>query len=117
MHFCFTTTQVGNERENVDMKNLTVLAPQKVGNTDGIDPDMTQNVLMYSCFIDVGDARQGSLKSTNVSEKMWPTCNVHMTNLRLMGWNWCIGSVTFGSMHVMLFEDCCIGSSEEVTSP
>jgi polygalacturonase len=102
--------------DNVVMKNLTVLAPREVGNTDGIDPDSTQNVLMDSCYIDVGDDGV-SLKSTNVSGTMWPTRNVHMTNLTIMSRNWCIGSATFGGIYDILFEDSRIGSSDEVTSP
>ncbi|KAL3912045.1 MAG: hypothetical protein SGARI_001351 [Bacillariaceae sp.] len=102
--------------DTVIMKNLTVLAPRQTGNTDGIDPDSTQNVLMDSCYIDVGDDAV-SLKSTNVSGQMWPTRNVHMTNLTIMSRNWCIGSATFGGMYNILFEDSRIGSSEEVTSP
>lgn len=41
--------------KNIAMTNLTVLAPREVGNTDGLDPDSCENVLMDSCYIDVGD--------------------------------------------------------------
>ena len=41
--------------KNIAMTNLTVLAPRAVGNTDGLDPDSCENVLMDSCYIDVGD--------------------------------------------------------------
>ena len=41
--------------KNIAMTNLTVLAPRSVGNTDGLDPDSCENVLMDSCYIDVGD--------------------------------------------------------------
>ena len=34
---------------------LIVLAPRFVGNTDGIDPDSSENVIIDSCYIDVGD--------------------------------------------------------------
>ena len=34
---------------------LIVLAPRSVGNTDGIDPDSSENVIIDSCYIDVGD--------------------------------------------------------------
>ena len=41
--------------KNISMTNLTVLAPRAVGNTDGLDPDSCESVLMDSCYIDVGD--------------------------------------------------------------
>ncbi len=41
--------------KNIVMTNLTVLAPRPVGNTDGLDQDSSQNVLMDTCYIDVGD--------------------------------------------------------------
>ena len=41
--------------KNISMTNLTLLAPRSVGNTDGLDPDSCENVLMDSCYIDVGD--------------------------------------------------------------
>ena len=41
--------------KNIAMTNLTVLAPRAVGNTDGLDPDSCENVLIDSCYIDVGD--------------------------------------------------------------
>jgi polygalacturonase len=41
--------------KNISMTNLTLLAPRSIGNTDGLDPDSCENVLMDSCYIDVGD--------------------------------------------------------------
>ena len=41
--------------KNIAMTNLTILAPREVGNTDGLDPDSSQNILMDTCYIDVGD--------------------------------------------------------------
>jgi parallel beta-helix repeat protein len=40
---------------NITIQNTTVLAPREVGNTDGIDPNSCTNVLIESCYIDVGD--------------------------------------------------------------
>jgi polygalacturonase len=103
--------------QNVIMKNLTVLAPRAIGNTDGIDPDSCVDVVMDSCYIDVGDDAV-SIKSTNVTPGvMWPTRNVYMNNLTILSRNWCIGSATFGGISNILFENSRIGSKEEVTSP
>ncbi|KAG7354121.1 endopolygalacturonase [Nitzschia inconspicua] len=102
---------------NVTMANLTVLAPRAIGNTDGIDPDSCVDVMMDSCYIDVGDDAV-SIKSTNVTPGvMWPTNNVYMTNSTILSRNWCIGSATFGGISNVVFEDSRIGSTEQVTSP
>lgn len=40
---------------DVRMHNMTVLSPREVGNTDGIDPDSVQNMLLTDSYISVGD--------------------------------------------------------------
>lgn len=41
--------------ENVTLDNLTILAPSRSANTDGVDPDSCRNVRISNCHIDVGD--------------------------------------------------------------
>ncbi|XP_020697679.1 probable polygalacturonase [Dendrobium catenatum] len=42
--------------KNVTLSGLTILAPlHEAPNTDGIDPDSCQNMLIENCFISVGD--------------------------------------------------------------
>ncbi len=41
--------------KNIAMTNLTILAPREVGNTDGLDPNSSENIIMDTCYIDVGD--------------------------------------------------------------
>jgi hypothetical protein len=41
--------------KNVLMQNMTVLSPRAVGNTDGIDPDSVENMLLTDSYISVGD--------------------------------------------------------------
>lgn len=40
---------------NVLIKNMTILAPLKAPNTDGIDPDSSMNVCIEDCYIESGD--------------------------------------------------------------
>ncbi|XP_016189052.1 probable polygalacturonase [Arachis ipaensis] len=42
--------------KNVTIKNLTILAPvYRAPNTDGIDPDSCEDMLIENCYISVGD--------------------------------------------------------------
>ena len=122
------------------MANLTILAPREVGNTDGLDPHSRQNILMDTCYIDVGDDGISSkvsmyngekrnferrilyrivasviIQSSNHSGKMIPTRNVIMLNLAIKSYNWCIGSATFGGIYYLLFEDSTIGELQTVS--
>ncbi|KAJ6740964.1 PECTIN LYASE-RELATED [Salix purpurea] len=40
---------------NVVVKDMTILAPLKAPNTDGIDPDSSTNVCIEDCYIESGD--------------------------------------------------------------
>ncbi|KAM1431418.1 hypothetical protein ACFX2I_047373 [Malus domestica] len=40
---------------HVTIQNLTILAPLKSPNTDGIDPDSSDNVCIEDCYISTGD--------------------------------------------------------------
>lgn len=88
---------------------MTVLSPREVGNTDGIDPDSVQNMLLTDSYISVGDDGI-SIKSDNITNAQGenvqvPTRNITMRRLHVMSRNWCIGSSTFGGIYDILFED------------
>lgn len=96
---------------SVHVANLTVLAPRAVGNTDGIDPSSSLDVLVENCLIDVGDDGI-SIKSYNASGdplRQMPTARVHMRNLTILSRNWCVGSATYGGISDLLLEDSRIG--------
>eukprot|EP00249_Psilotum_nudum_P007877 c20884_g1_i1 orf=981-1799(+) len=40
---------------NVTVRGVTILNPVKSSNTDGIDPDSCENVVVENCYISVGD--------------------------------------------------------------
>lgn len=100
----------------LELRNLTVLSPRSVGNTDGIDPDSCQDVLIEDCYVDVGDDGI-SIKSDNITigqgigiaPTMIPTRNVTMRRVKIRSRNWCIGSSTFGGVYDILLEDSEIG--------
>ncbi|OEU22184.1 pectin lyase-like protein [Fragilariopsis cylindrus CCMP1102] len=77
-----------------------VMTPRSVGNTDGLDPDSCENVLIDSCYIDTGDDGISIKEFTYIVSR-----------------NWCIGSATFCGIYDILFEDSTIGDPYTVTSP
>ena len=87
---------------DVLMRNMTVLSPRSVGNTDGIDPDSVSDMLLTDSYISVGDDGI-SIKSDNITDDAGesiqvPTRNITMRRLHVMSRNWCIGSSTFGGV-------------------
>jgi len=85
--------------DRVTSANLTVLAPRAIGNTDGIDPDLSSDVLIDSCTVDVGDDGI-SIKSDyrvdpasgNVTVR--PSARVTVRNTTALSRNVAIGSST-----------------------
>lgn len=99
---------------------MTVLSPREVGNTDGIDPDSVQNMLLTDSYISVGDDGI-SIKSDNITNAQGenvqvPTRNITMRRLHVMSRNWCIGSSTFGGVYDILFEDSMVGDVHNLSN-
>lgn len=109
------TVHVQNSR-NVVITNITVLSPRAIGNTDGIDPESSDGVLVTDSYVSVGDDGI-SIKSYNLTidgvNTMVPMNNVTMRRLFVLHRNWCIGSGTFGGVTNVLFEDSTIGAPSE----
>lgn len=105
------TIHVQNSRDVV-VANMTVLSPRAVGNTDGVDPESSQDVIVTDTHIDVGDDGV-SIKSYNITidgvNTMVPCTRVTMRRLVIRSRNWCIGSGTFGGVSDVLFEDSVVG--------
>jgi polygalacturonase len=101
---------------NVRFTNVTVLAPRAVGNTDGIDPDSCDSVLIENCYVDVGDDAI-SLKSGphDVTGALIPTQNVLVRNTTIMSRNIAIGSACFAGIYNCTFLDTVMGNDDETT--
>eukprot|EP00041_Stephanoeca_diplocostata_P023058 m.560444 g.560444 ORF g.560444 m.560444 type:complete len:501 (-) comp22210_c0_seq21:1766-3268(-) len=98
--------------DRVLIQNMTVLSPRSVGNTDGIDPESSSNVVVKDSYIDVGDDGI-SIKSYNITidgqNTMVPCRDITLQRLHVLSRNWCIGSGTFGGVYNILFEDSVVG--------
>ncbi|RWW05424.1 hypothetical protein GW17_00031301 [Ensete ventricosum] len=53
--YFFSHKKASSYLSNVVLKNLTVLAPLRSPNTDGIDPDSSSHVCIEDCYIESGD--------------------------------------------------------------
>lgn len=100
--------------QRVTFVDLTVLAPRAVGNTDGIDPDSCVDVLIDSCFIDVGDdgiSLKSGYRVDPVSgvATLLPTRNVLIRNTTVLSRNVAIGSSTWGNITDVRIEGGRIG--------
>ena len=98
----------------VSFVDLAVLAPRAVGNTDGIDPDSCTDVLIDSCFIDVGDDGI-SIKSdfrvdpVTGAVALLPSARILVRNTTVLSRNIAIGSSTFGNVTDVIFEGGRVG--------
>lgn len=101
----------------VSFLGVTVLAPRAVGNTDGIDPDSNSDVLIDSCFIDVGDdgiSLKSDLRVDPVTREavFVPTQRVLIRNTTVLSRNVAIGSSTFGNVSDVVIEGGRIGDDD-----
>lgn len=81
--------------DDIRATNVTVLAPHTRGNTDGLNPDSSTNVLIQDCFISNGDdgvALKSGLNEAGI-EFGKPTANVTIVNITTEG----RGGIAIGS--------------------
>jgi len=96
---------------------VTVLAPRAIGNTDGIDPDSSTDVLIDSCLVDVGDDGISIKSDWRVdpdtgAAALVATRRVRIRNTTVLSRNIAIGSSTFGDITDVAVEGGRIGDDE-----
>ena len=80
--------------ERIEAKNLTIYAPRSSRNTDGIDIDSSNDVIVTGCYIDTGD----DVIALKSGMDFWgrefnrPTKNVLIQDSALINENLAIGS-------------------------
>jgi polygalacturonase len=98
----------------VSFVDLAVLAPRAVGNTDGVDPDSCTDVLIDSCFIDVGDDGISIKSDFRVDPltgavTLEPSARTLVRNTTVLSRNVAIGSSTFGNVTDVTIEGGRVG--------
>lgn len=95
---------------NLEISGVTIINPPDAPNTDGIDIDSCEGVLIQDCTVNVGDDGI-ALKSGSGSDGLRvnaPTCDVTIRNCSVGAGHGgiVIGSETAGGINRVLAEDC-----------
>jgi hypothetical protein len=89
--------------KDILVSNVRILAPRFTKNTDGLDPDSCENVVVRDTFIDTGD------DGISIKAGWAQSRNIHIYNTTILSRNFCVGSGVLGGIHDVLMEDCVIG--------
>jgi polygalacturonase len=102
--------------DDLTIRAVTVLNPEKAPNTDGIDPDGCCNVLVEDCLVDTGD--DGICLKSGRDRDAWesdrPCKNVLIRHCRVLSAHggFVIGSEMSAGVHNVLVHDCEFDGSD-----
>ena len=94
--------------DTIEVRNLTILAPVDRGNTDGIDPDSSSNVLIRDCYIKTGDDAVAIKSGINYAglQTNIPSTNITLINITAAGHGGIsLGSETSGGIRHIIARD------------
>ncbi len=95
------------ECDDVVISNVTVLAPAGAANTDGIDPNNCENVLITKCRVDTGDDNVAITAGRRLPQREFGSENTTVTDcVFLNGHGMSIGSGTIGGVRNVTVDHC-----------
>jgi len=98
---------VPTECEDMTVDGVTVIAPERAANTDGLDPSNCRNVTITRCFIDVGDDNVAIKSGKKVEGREFGCENITVTDCVFKhGHGVSIGSETVGGVRNVLVKNC-----------
>lgn len=104
---------VPSECENIAIEGITVLAPERAANTDGIDPSNSRNVTITRCFIDVGDDNIAIKSGKKVAGREFGCENITVTDCTFKhGHGMSIGSETVGGVRNVTVRNCTFENTD-----
>jgi polygalacturonase len=104
---------VPTECEDVLIDRVTVLAPERAANTDGIDPSNCRNVTIANCLIDCGDDNVAIKSGKKVEGREFGCENITVTNCTFKhGHGMSIGSETVGGVRNVLVRNCTFENTD-----
>jgi polygalacturonase len=98
---------VPTECEGVTVSGITILAPERSPNTDGIDPSMSRRVTIPGCTIDCGDDNIAIKAGKKVKGREFACEDITVTDCTFKhGHGMSIGSETVGGVRHVRVKNC-----------
>jgi polygalacturonase len=98
---------VPTECDGVTITGITILAPERSPNTDGIDPSMSRRVTITGCTIDCGDDNIAIKSGKKVKGREFACEDINVTNCIFKhGHGMSIGSETVGGVRNVQVKNC-----------
>jgi polygalacturonase len=98
---------VPTECDGVTITGITILAPERSPNTDGIDPSMCRRVTITGCTIDCGDDNVAIKASKMAKGREFACDDITVTNCTFKhGHGMSIGSETVGGVRNVRVKNC-----------
>jgi polygalacturonase len=102
---CFHLVPV--QCENVDIEDVTIVAPADSPNTDGIDPSMSRHVRISRCRIDTGDDNIAIKSGHRLLDREFACEDITVTDCAFLhGHGMSIGSETAGGVRNLTVRHC-----------
>jgi polygalacturonase len=104
---------VPTDCEDVVIEDVTILAPERAANTDGIDPSRCRNVTITRCTIDTGDDNIAVKSGRKMEGREFACENITVTDcVFLHGHGVSIGAETVGGVRNFVVKNCRFDGTE-----
>jgi polygalacturonase len=104
---------VPTECDGVTVSGVTILAPERSPNTDGIDPSMSRRVTITGCTIDCGDDNIAIKASKKVEDREFACEDITITDCTFKhGHGMSIGSETAGGVRNVRVKNCTFENTD-----
>lgn len=104
---------VPSECEDVTVDGVTILAPERSANTDGIDPSNCRNVTITRCVIDCGDDNIAIKSGRKIEGREFGCENITVTDCTFKhGHGMSIGSEVIGGVRNVTVKNCTFENTE-----
>jgi polygalacturonase len=98
---------VPTDCEDVTIDGITILAPERAANTDGIDPSNCRGVKITRCLIDCGDDNIAIKSGKKVEGREFGCENIEVTDCTFKhGHGMSIGSEEIGGVRNVMVKNC-----------
>jgi polygalacturonase len=101
------------ECEDVLVEDVTILAPERAANTDGIDPSICRNVTITRCTIDTGDDNIAIKSGRKLEGREFACENITVTDCVFRhGHGVSIGAEVVGGVRGLVVKNCRFEGTE-----